>query len=60
MADLYTAVRDAANWLDEHNGADRAELAGRILKIGDPLTPSTKTSSKTVKAPRKRGLDLRV
>jgi phosphoribosyl-ATP pyrophosphohydrolase len=33
--DLYTAVRDVANWLDEHNGADRAELASRILKIGE-------------------------
>src|SRR5947207_5885104 len=30
---LYAAVRDAANWLDEHNGADRAELAARILKL---------------------------
>jgi NTP pyrophosphatase (non-canonical NTP hydrolase) len=33
MTDLYTAVRDAANWLDEHNGAGRAELAARILKL---------------------------
>jgi NTP pyrophosphatase (non-canonical NTP hydrolase) len=30
---LYGAVRDTANWLDEHNGADRAELAARILKL---------------------------
>lgn len=32
-AELFTAVRSAANWLDEHNGADRAELAARILKV---------------------------
>ena len=30
---VYAAVRDAANWLDEHNGADQAELAARILKL---------------------------
>lgn len=33
MTDLYAAVRDAANWLDEHNGADNAEIAARILKV---------------------------
>jgi NTP pyrophosphatase (non-canonical NTP hydrolase) len=26
-------VREAANWLDEHNGAGREELAARILKV---------------------------
>ncbi len=35
MTDLYTAVRDAANWLDEHNGASREQLALRIMKIGE-------------------------
>src|SRR5437764_13141113 len=30
---LYAAVRDATNWLDEHNGADQAELAARILQL---------------------------
>src|SRR3954447_1764656 len=31
--DVYEAVHAAANWLDEHNGADDAELAARILKV---------------------------
>src|SRR3954471_20959402 len=31
--DLYAAVGKAANWLDEHNGAGRDELAARILKV---------------------------
>lgn len=30
---LYAAVAAAANWLDEHNGADRAELTCRLLKV---------------------------
>jgi NTP pyrophosphatase (non-canonical NTP hydrolase) len=32
-ASVYAAVRAAANWLDEHNGASREELALRILKV---------------------------
>ena len=31
--DVYTAAGDVADWLDEHNGRDRAELAARILKV---------------------------
>jgi phosphoribosyl-ATP pyrophosphohydrolase len=33
--DLYATVRAVANWLDEHNGADRAELTARILKVSE-------------------------
>jgi len=33
LAELAAAVCGAANWLDEHNGADRAELTLRLLKV---------------------------
>jgi NTP pyrophosphatase (non-canonical NTP hydrolase) len=31
--DVFAAAGAIADWLDEHNGRDRAELAARILKV---------------------------
>ena len=33
--DVFAAAVAVADWLDENNGADTAELASRILKVGE-------------------------
>lgn len=33
--DMFGTAYAVSNWLDEFNGADRAEIAARLLKVGE-------------------------